>query len=221
VIRTLCAVLLLLLCACGTTTIRYRLTLQVEVDGVVHTGSGVIDTEWTHFPKWMQGFGSVWAVEARGDAIVVDLGSRGLLFALLTGPARYDQGHPLRVDPTDPQAILGNFRFIGREGITPESLDRLDLRQDVIDVPFSRLPALVRFGDIRNPGSWEQVNPADLAARFGPGVRLIGATLAITHAPISRGIDARLPWFNDLKKHEREYRDGGPLAPLGTMAFHR
>jgi hypothetical protein len=217
----LCGVVLLSLSACTAATIKYRLTLQVEVDGVVHEGSSVIETEWTHYPKWLQMMTSPWRVEVHGEAVVVDLGSRGLLFALLTGPARYDHGHHLRVDPTDPAAILSNFHFTGREGITHESLDGLSRRRDVIDVPFSDLPELVRFGDIRNPGSMDQVNPDELDVKFGPGVKLVRATLAITNAPISSGIETRLTWLNGLRKHERDFADGGPLAPLGVTAFKK
>ena len=217
----LCAVVLLLLSACTAAKIKYRLTLQVDVDGVVHEGSGVIETEWTHYPKWLQAMTSPWRAEVHGEAVVVDLGSSGLLFAVLTGPARFDDGHPLGVNPTDPEAILSNFHSTGRQGTTYESLDDLARRRDVIDVPFSDLPELVRFGDIRNPGSMEQVNPDELAVKFGPGVKLVRATLAITDAPISSGIETRLTWLNGLKKHERDFKEGGPLGPLGVVAFQR
>jgi hypothetical protein len=215
----LCAVVLLLLSACTAARIKYRLTLQVDVDGVVHEGSGVIETEWEHYPKWLQGMTSPWRVVVHGEAVVVDLGSRGILFALLTGPARYDHGHPLGVNPTNPQAVLRYFDYTGRDGLTQESLDGLARRRDVIDVPFSGLPELVRFGDIRDPGSMEQVNPDALAVKFGPGVKLVRATVAITDAPISSGIETRLTWLNGLKK--RRFADGGPLAPMGTNSFQQ
>ena len=51
----LAPMLLFGLTACGSWKINYRLTLEVEVDGVIHTGSSVIETEWTHNPKWLQG----------------------------------------------------------------------------------------------------------------------------------------------------------------------
>jgi hypothetical protein len=216
----LCAVVLLLLSACTAARIKYRLTLQVDVDGVVHEGSGVIETEWTHYPKWLQGITNPWRVEVHGEAVVVDLGSRGLLFALLTGLAKYDDGQQ-SVNPTDPEAILSNFHYTGRQGLTQESLDGLARRRDIIDIPFPDLPEFVRFGDIRNPGSVEQVNPDALDVKFGPGVKLVRATLAITDAPVSSGIEARLTWLNGLKKHERDFKDGGPLGPLGVVAFQR
>jgi hypothetical protein len=193
--------------------------LHVDIDGVIHEGSGVIETEWTEAPKWLQGMTIPWRIEVHGEAVVVDLGSRGLLFALLTGPAEYDHGHPLGINPTNPQAVLRYFNYTGRDGLTQESLDGLARRRDIIDIPFSGLPMLARFGDIRNPGSLEQVNPDELAAKFGPGVKLVRATLAITDAPTSSGIDARLSWLKGL--NERDFSDGGPLAPQGKAAFQR
>jgi hypothetical protein len=215
----LCVVALLLLSACGSTTIRYRLTLQVDIDGVAHMGSGVIETEWTYYPKWLQGLTTPWRVEIHGEAVVVDLGSRGLLFALLTGPAAYDHGHPQRINPTNPQAVLRYFNYTGRDGLTQESLDGLARRRDIIDIPISGLPMLVRFGDIRDPGTMVQVNPDDLARYFGPDARLVRATLAITDSPVSRGIEDRLSWLNGLKK--RNFSDGGPLSPMGTEGFQQ
>jgi hypothetical protein len=215
----LCAVVLLLLSACTAARIKYRLTLQVDVDGVVHEGSGVIEAEWTHYPEWLRGMTSPWRVDVHGEAVVVDLGSRGLLFALLTGPAAYDHGHPLPINPTDPEAVLRYFDYTGRDGLTQESLDGLARRRDITDIPFSGLPMLARFGDIRDPGSMEQVNPDELAGHFGPGARLVRATLAITDAPVSGGIADRLSWLNGL--NQRQFSDGGPLAPQGTAAFRR
>ena len=60
---------------------RYRLTLDVETPEGAKTGSSVIEVRtWeTHFE------GKRTNHEVRGQAVVVDLGARGLLFALLAG----------------------------------------------------------------------------------------------------------------------------------------
>jgi hypothetical protein len=44
----------------------------------------------------------------------------------------------------------------------------------------------------------EQVNPDNLAASFGPGVALRGATIAITNDPVTSGIEEKLGWLRSL-----------------------
>ncbi|MBS0563021.1 MAG: hypothetical protein JSR87_00565 [Proteobacteria bacterium] len=46
---------------------------------------------------------------------------------------------------------------------------------------------MVTFDDISDPKSVRQVDPADLAATFGPGVALKAVTLAVTDAPVTEG----------------------------------
>ena len=74
-------------------TYRYRLTLTVETPDGDRTGSSVIQVK-TRFPGGLtraQGY-STW-VEAQGEATVVDLGSRGLLFATLKGDTTRGRGY--------------------------------------------------------------------------------------------------------------------------------
>ena len=155
-------------------TIRYRLTLDVAVGGKVRTGSGVIETvwndQWIKFP--LAPIGVPWGVDVRGEAVAVDLGSRGILFALLkadetraSGPDGWDLPPSFLVD-----AFYGP---VGQGGATRQMLSELKSRRDVVDVPPGLLPMLVRFRDINDPKSVERVEPSDLAKSFGPDVKLV------------------------------------------------
>ncbi len=44
---------------------------------------------------------------------------------------------------------------------------------------------LVRFTNINDRNSIEEVDPRDLAAAYGPGVRLVGVTFELTHDPVT------------------------------------
>src|SRR5437762_1764708 len=88
-VRWLAPLLILgsILTGCGSLSeaIRYRLTINVEVDGKLVSGSGVIQVKQSDTRGLfgsMGGFGS----EVSGEAVVVDLGQHGVLFALLHGP---------------------------------------------------------------------------------------------------------------------------------------
>lgn len=54
-------------------------------------------------------------------------------------------------------------------------------------VPPKLYPLLVTFGDVADPTSVRRVDPADLAASFGPGIRLKSITLEITDEPVTEG----------------------------------
>src|ERR1700722_3368819 len=72
-----------------TAYLRYRLTLDVDVSGVMRTGSGVVEIAYQPVPDWLVniGGGSHFTSEMRGYAITVDLGERGLLFVVEAYPA--------------------------------------------------------------------------------------------------------------------------------------
>ncbi len=194
----LCSTLVGVLYGCSRPrTINYRLTLEVEVDGTIHTGSGVIGTEWTHYPDWLRGMVNPYTIQVHGEAIAVDLGPRGLLLALLTGAPKKGT-LDFSYNPFDTQGILHAF-IIHPSG--QEWLEALSHEHDAVDVPFDLLPMLVRYTDIHSPHSVQQVDPANLTASFGPGVKLVRATLAITKDPVTHDLDAKVSWVKDLDVH--------------------
>lgn len=54
---------------------------------------------------------------------------------------------------------------------------------------------LVTFEGIGDPTSVKQVEPGNLAANFGPGVRLKAITVEMTDDPVTSGIEKRLGWL--------------------------
>jgi hypothetical protein len=58
---------------------------------------------------------------------------------------------------------------------------------------------LVTFGDITKPETVRQVDPADLEAAFGDGVRLEAVTLEITEGAVTEGrLQGELKWLADV-----------------------
>ena len=55
------------------------------------------------------------------------------------------------------------------------------------------LPLLVRYRDINDLTTIERVNPDDLEASFGRGVRIVGTTLEITDDPVTNVAKDKLP----------------------------
>lgn len=74
-----------------TAYLRYRLTLNVDVDGVTRTGSGVVEIPYSFAPDAFASLpGNTFYGDIRGSAITVDLGARGLLFVVNEYPALAD-----------------------------------------------------------------------------------------------------------------------------------
>lgn len=175
-------------------TVRYRLTLEVETPDGLKVGSGVIENVWTRnefdIPR------SSVRSRDRGEAVVVDLGSHGLLFALLCGRDRNgsrgssDNMHDL------PLEVFQRIKAIGPNTGTPGAQMRqlIGLKQEA-ELTQQEIPFLVRFRDIADPATVEKVDPNNLAKSFGAGVRLKRATIEITSDPVTKGIEKRLGWL--------------------------
>ncbi|MGO9135058.1 MAG: hypothetical protein ACLP8A_13580 [Methylovirgula sp.] len=178
-------------------TLRYRLTLTVDNNGQLVNGSSVVETNWwglaERFPDLVALTGGHrWTITTRGEAVAVDLGSRGVLFALLRG----DEDRRASWLAGDPAGFVtrttGAFT---NAGVTRDSLERVIQEHVKADVPFEKLPLLVRFREINDPATVEEVEPDNLAASFGPGVRLVRATVEITDDPVTTGIEKWLVWL--------------------------
>jgi hypothetical protein len=188
-----------LLSGCGgSSTIRYRLTLEVETPEGKKTGSGVIEQVSRYNDGITRGLGAGpgLAVRLRGEAIIVDLGSRGLLLCLLTrDESRYTSEDDLLLPKIFPFAKWG-----GSQEDYSTYLRQLESRKPVADAPLERLPMLARLSNPQDPATAERVNPTDLAATFGAGVRLVRVTAQITDDPLpAPTIEDKLPWVRKLQ----------------------
>jgi hypothetical protein len=181
-------------------TLRSRLTLVVETPEGERSGSSVTE-ETISFPGGLtkaQGY----AIRSTlvGEVVVVDLGSRELLFATFETQQRLAQGGmdaynaALALFPQE--AFRGNYRedmsYVDKYAAY---LDEVNRRKPKGELPLKNLPVLVRFRDPNDPTSVELVDRLNLAASFGPGVTLKRAFIEITDDPITKGIEARLPWL--------------------------
>ncbi len=165
-------------------SLRYKLTYVVEVKGEMRSGSSVVEirTEDTSkLPILGRGFGS----SATGEAVVVDLGDGRYLFSLLNNAATL---------PFKP--------FTNHLPSTNRAVDvvrALRSEKASIELTNDQLPLLVTFSNPDNPKSVRRVNPENLAATFGAGVRLKLVKLEITDEPVTSGsVNAALPWFSDV-----------------------
>jgi hypothetical protein len=137
-----------------------------------------------------------WHPTIRGEALAVDLGARGVLFSLLTIDHARVSAPLVPSSAVSPAGLLvASFDGSSIAGVTWRLLYRIRNTRGPFEVPLARLLLLVRFSDVNDPKTVERVDPADLATSFGPGVKLVRATIEITKDPVTTGLEKRLPWL--------------------------
>jgi hypothetical protein len=194
-----------------TIEIRYRLSLYFDVDGVQRVGSGVIEIEYdtaAAFERSIVTGGSQGLVGfMRGNAITVDLGDRGLLLVVDTEPC---VGGPGPQNPREAWRLsdlpLRLFYMGPHPNVEGTAFLRAAQHQSgVRNVPLEKLPLLVRLGNVQDRNAAQRVDPFDLTAAFGPGVKLVRATLEVTSDPISPTPSNWPSWLKDQKGDARLY----------------
>lgn len=166
-----------------------KMTVEVEVDVQLYTGSSVVKVAVRDSDPLTKGLGVPMQFGATGEAAFVELPGPHYLFALLDG------GPP----DSGPQTNAVNI-FKGQlpKG-NPERFAVLSKSRFMTDIPRSHYPLLVTFSDINDPKTVQQVDPDNLAATLGPGVSLKRITLEITDEPVTEGkIESVLRWLKTI-----------------------
>ncbi len=194
-----------------------KMTVEVEVDGQVYTGSSVVRVSWRKNDPIGAANGPTWISGTRGEAPFVEIPGYGVLFTLLSF-----------FDNTAYAADIATRVMSGRMGWTrgkEEFAAVQDAEGQMLTVTEAHYPLLVTFTDVNDPKSVKKMAPDNLAATFGPGVSLKRITLEITDEPVTVGkIESVLGWWNNLTepiggKVNRKY--GDPLYGLGKWSFVR
>lgn len=160
-----------------TNVTRYLITVTVETPEGIKRGSAVREATWSGMARF------------DGEAVAVDLGSRGILFALPDDTSGY--------------------------GISSLTVMDFPLRQKpevgtTYSVPLDQYPDFIKFDDLNDPASAKKVltNNSkgmrgrrktvlidDLEEAFGKDVSIQKITLQITTDPVTRDLEKWIPWL--------------------------
>lgn len=158
---------------------RYKMTVTVETPEGLKTGSAVREVTYKNGPKILPDVaGSSWDV--KGEAVVVDLGNGKYLFALMDVDGSYRIVYDMF--PYTPKSARDHIRYY----------ESLAGQKRVLG---GKYPTFVTFKDIKDPKTVTQVDPFNLSATFGAGVKLKDITLEITNDEITKIISEILPNF--------------------------
>jgi len=175
-------------------TYGYRLTLYVETPEGERIGSNVVQVKTRFYVGLQRALNSYSSVAVRGEATVVDLGSRGLLFIAFRGDTTRGGTTGFRICKWSSSfSRARNFEELVERRLSAY-LDELMRRKPKADLPLKELPMLVRFRDTNDPATVERVDPDNLDASFGRGDAQTDD--AGDHGrPVSNGIVKQLPWL--------------------------
>ena len=175
---------------------KYRLTVEVETPEGRKSASGVLavhpDRSYTRRGQ----------TRTLGDAVFVDLGQGRNLVALL---AHLDNSK-LVLDDVNYVALRAYGAAAGKR--VPFS--EMSRQTGIVPVKGEVIPLLISFADPARPGTARLVAPDDAEAVLGPGSRIQGISAEVVPngywpldfggvlgEPVTRGIEAKLPWLKD------------------------
>jgi hypothetical protein len=174
----------------GPSSYRYKMTIEVDTPQGVKAFSSVRAVRFSS--RLIDGG---YNAHVRGEAVIMDLPG-GTVFALLSG-ANGDVDYAGSIGGA---AMRGTLKPGGanRDYQAGQFAEIYPTVPDIVSyMPKNPLPMFVRFKDIRDPKSVEKIDPADLAASFGAGVRLKRVTVAVTLEKVTSGIEKRLGWLGE------------------------
>lgn len=222
------------LSACSRSAeVRYKVTVGVEEDGELRTGSSI----WVwRIRRPTIALASTYETEFRGEAVVIPLVRHPTVFALLVSADADANYSPLLVERTFGHGFA-NLKRTGR------SYDRVAEARDIASRVGERAdldcgnpdacPMFVWFDDQADPTSLRRADPATYPEMVGHSVRLRAVTLEITRDEPVRSIEQRLPWLRSVAEGRstiiprRVVRPGdgtkkpvlSPLQKVGTRSF--
>jgi len=175
---------------------KYRMTVEVETPEGRKSASSVVaihpDRSYTRRGQ----------TRTLGDAVFVDLGQGRNLVALL---AHLDN-NKLVLDDMNYVALRAYGAATGKR----VPFGEMSRQTGTVPVQGELIPLLVSFADPAQPGTARRVAPDDAGAVLGPGSRIQGISAEVVPngywpldfggalgEPVTRGIEARLPWLKD------------------------
>lgn len=191
-------------------TYRYRVTVEIVTPEGIKTGSAVREIR-VHTEPGFLGVRKQGIDRLIGEAVVIDLGTRGVVFALLSEDDLY-QAFPYN----NGVGILSPMGIRYYKSLKPGTKAPL---------PSEKYPTFVTFKDLSDPKSLQLVygQRFDVEAQkhllvdemetlFGAGVRVQGITIEITNDPVTWGIEKGLPWLLKLNGGylDGRFSGGGP-----------
>lgn len=164
-------------------TWNYKVTVNIDTPEGVKSGSAVREvSNYTNIASWINPDVASRSTSVKGEAVVIDLGKRGVVFALV-GHDSYRElysAFPVKA----PASIEGTVYYDSLKPSTTAELKDVRAR-----------PKLVTFENLNDPKTIKPIYYGKMEGVLGEGVRLKSITVEITDEPVTWGIEKWLPWI--------------------------
>jgi len=194
---------------------KYRLAVEVETPDGVKSASGVMAVH----PDRSYSRGG--HTRTKGDAVLVDLGGGKNLVALLA----HIDNQSVDLDGMNYVALRA-YNAAGRK----VSFNEMSRVTGAVPVNDALIPVLATFTDPGDPGTVRTVPPDGLETRLGKGVHLRSVSVEVVPnglwpldfggplgEPVTRGIEARLPWLNGADNSAGKALAAAELPAVGAI----
>ncbi len=184
----------LLLCGCRHVT-RVKMAATIHAGNKAYVGSSVQEYSCRKSTHIMNDLDEC---RIRGEAVVVDVPGDGPVFLIFNYPGAHS--HTAMV-----QEVLNRV-----SGGIPFDVTNKDLPESW-PLSTDQMPMMVRFDNIKDPTSVQQVDPNHLQATFGRDVSDIRVMVEKTSAPVTFGrMERIIPWISNR---------GNPFHPGYSVAI--
>lgn len=194
----------------ATGTWRYKMTVVVETPEGIKTGSAVRQLSDTDMFDIINFPGTGWGPDFKGEAVVVDLGKRGYLFAVLDTNPQYE--------------FYGMFSNPHGKS-TPKGINyynwHVDREKKIYDpLTYPSYPTFLTFTDLNDPksvqlayktemvgghGSGKYKITDNMAELFGEGVTIKEVSIQRTIKPVTDSVERYLPPYKGGKAFKTWY----------------
>lgn len=185
-------------------TWQYKITVNVETPDGVKSGSAIRQLSHSASSLYIDLPDVGRTPKGKGEAVVIDLGSKGTLFGLVSTDMYRElyETFPFRGGKeTGDDIRYYNSLPVGKKGALP----RIEY------------PRFVMFKDINDPTSVDVLNPDNFAETLGNGYAIEIIEIEITDKSVMWTIGKILPWLNGLNG---SYLHGGSTSKSSPFGLH-
>ena len=178
---------------------RFRVTVEVDVDGQVKSGDGIIESS-VQYVGWLPVKGE-WDGWSTGEAPVVDLGKHGKLVAT------FEPFAPYQCDPIPSGLFAAPYSIVdprkkGKAFISAFKSIQKTKGRNVVDRAY--FPQFVWLPEPSDRGSARIVCLEKMVTTIGAGAQVKGVYVEITADRPDGSIFVKLPWLNALKSEQTQ-----------------
>lgn len=193
----------------GDYKIRYRLTVAVEVDGQVYSGSSIIQAHFYGGGSSMNAY--KYYSRVTGVSPAIELGGRGWLVAALR--ESLDEGYRRRqalgLDckrPRDADGLLDVFGL--------DAADIAKLRKGKRELADGYHPPFVWFPSGEPYTSAQQICPEEFARVIRGGAQLRSATIELVPgATVKTRLEFEVPWLSEMRHaYDNRFKSTDPRS---------